>query len=186
MVKCINRETTEDRGRQLPPFVVPPKEPLRAGPQGVDIRILVRSSQTDYQYACVETALAPKTMGPSPHVHENLDEISSVLEGTLSVMVKDTVYEVPPGGLQMRPSGLVHSFWNAGDKPLRFLDMFLNQNFDDYLEEFFEIMADVVNNKKTFADPDIAKRVEGLDREFGVTQFPERRRPIVEEYALGG
>ena len=186
MVKCINREMTEGHDRQLPPFVVPPKEPLRTGPQGVDIRILVRSSQTDYQYTCVEAALAPKTMGPSPHIHENLDEISFVLEGTLSVMVEDTVYEVPPGGIQMRPSGLVHSFWNAGDKPLRFLDICLNQNFDDYLEEFFEIMAHVANYKKTFADPDIAKHLEELDREFGVTQFPEKRRSIIAEYALVG
>ena len=186
MTKCINRESAENRDKHLPPFLVPPKEPLQAGPHGVDIRILVRSSETDYQYTCVETALAPRTMGPSPHKHESLDEISLVLEGTLNVMVEDTVYEVPPGGIQMRPRGLVHSFWNAGDEPLRFLDMLLNQNFDDYLEEFFGIMAQMTRNKQTFADPDIANRIEVLNREFGVTTFPEKRQAIVEEYELTG
>lgn len=186
MTKCINREIIENRDKHLPPFLVPPKEPLQAGPHGVDIRILVRSSETDYQYTCVETALAPRTMGPSPHKHENLDEISLVLEGTLSVMVEDAVYEVPPGGIQMRPRGLVHSFWNAEDEPLRFLDMFLNQNFDEYLEEFFGIRAQMTRNEQTFADPDVANRIEVLDREFGVTTLPEKRRAIAEEYGLTG
>ena len=186
MTKCINREISQSRDKRLPPFLVPPKEPLQAGPHGVDIRILVRSSETDYQYTCVETALAPRTMGPSPHKHENLDEISLVLEGTLNVMVEDTVYEVPPGGIQMRQSGLVHSFWNAKDEPLRFLDMFFNQNFDEYLEEFFGIRAQMIRNKQTFADPDIANRIEVLDQEFGVTSFPEKRQAIVEEHGLTG
>jgi quercetin dioxygenase-like cupin family protein len=189
MTKCINREIIENRDEHLPPFLVSPKEPLQAGPHGVDIRILVRSSETDetdYQYACVETALAPRTMGPSPHQHENLDGISLVLEGTLGVMVEDAVYEVLPGGIQMRPRGLVHSFWNAEDEPLRFLDMFLNQDFDEYLEEFFGIRAQMIRNEQTFADPDVANRIEVLDREFGVTTFPEKRRAIAEEYGLTG
>ncbi len=169
MTKCINRESIVNRDKHLPPFLVPPKEPLQAGPHGVAIRILVRSSETDYQYTCVETALAPRTMGPSLHKHENLDEISVVLEGTLNVMVEDTVYEVPPR-----------------DEPLRFLDMFLNQNFDDYLEEFFGIRAQMIRHKQTFVDPDIANRVEVLDREFSVTTFPEKRQAIVEEYGLTG
>ncbi len=151
MIKCINRESVEEHDRMLPPFLVPPQDPLQAGPYGVDIRILVRSSATKYQYTCVETALAPRTMGPSPHKHENLDELSLVLDGTLSVMVEDAAYEVTPSGFQLRPRGLVHSFWNAGDKPLRFLDMFLNQNFDEYLEEFFEIRDNVIQNKQSWA-----------------------------------
>lgn len=184
MIKALTKETARDSDKQLQPFYIPPREPLQAGSQGVDIQVVVRSSQTGYQYTCVETALAPKTFGPSPHLHQALDEISLVLEGTLSVMVEDAVYEVPERGMQMRPRGLVYTFWNATAKPVRFLDMFLNQNFDDYLEAFFKIRDDVLQKKLSFADPDIAKRLARLDREFGITQFPERRQAILETYGL--
>lgn len=132
------------------------------------------------------TALAPKTLGPSPHFHKDLDEISLVLEGTLSVMIEDTVFEVPVGGMQMRPRGLEHTFWNATDKPVRFIDMFLNQNFDDSLEEFFKIMDDAMQNKSHSPIPEIAKRFAEIDLEFDVTQFPEKRKNIIEKYGLTG
>lgn len=186
MLKCINRESSNNHGRVIPPFYIPPEAPLDPGSFGVNIRLLVRSSQTDYQYTCVETALAPKTLGPSPHFHKDLDEISLVLEGTLSVMVEGDVFEVPAGGMQMRPRGLVHTFWNGTDKPVRFLDMFLNQNFDDYLEEFFRIMNHSARDKSESRSLEVAKRFAELDLEFGVTQYHERRKDIIDKYGLTG
>ena len=170
----------------LSPVYIPPKEPLQPGPHGVDIQFLIRSSQTGYQYSCLETAVAPKTLGPAPHLHETLDEIALVLEGTLSVMVEDTVYEVPAGGMSLRPRGLIHTFWNATDKPVRFLDMMINQNFDDWLEEFFTIREYATQNDLSFDDPDVAQRLAQLDREFEVTQFPEQRQAIIDKYELTG
>lgn len=165
---------------------VPPMEPLKAGSRGVDIRVRVRSSQTANQYTCVETALAPRTMGPSPHRHEDLDELAFVLEGTLTVLVDDVEYDVPAGGMHLRPRGLVHSFWNATDEPVCFLDMFLNQNFDEYLEIFFAMRGEVSRRDSTMTDREFGERMAALDREFGVTQFHDRRGEIVERYGLTG
>ena len=39
--------------------------------------------------------------------------------------------------LEFHPRKIVHSFWNASDKPLQFVDCFFNQNFEDYLEDLF-------------------------------------------------
>ena len=186
MTKCISPSFDPNEVRPLPPFVVPPTEPLSPGPRGVAIRVLVRSSQTGYQYSCVETSVAPRTVGPSPHLHDRLDELALVLEGTLSVMVGDSVFEVPAGGMMMRPRGLVHSFWNSGDVSLRFLDMFLGQNFDEYLEAFFELMDEMARNGSSWTDPQVGGRLAELDREFGVTQFPERRREILDKYFSAG
>ena len=182
--QCKNVESMKDDDALFQAFQVPPMEPLRAGPGGVDIRIRVRSSQTANQYTCVETALAARTMGPSPHRHEHLDELAFVLQGTLSVMVEDEVYDVPAGGMHWRPRGLVHSFWNATDEPVCFLDVFLNQNFDEYLEAFFAMRDAMNRSEPTISDREFGEQMSKLDREFGVTQFHEQRGEILERYEL--
>jgi len=181
--KCKTGENLLD-GNRLREFEVPQMEPLQPGPHGVSIRVRVRSSQTSNQYTCVETALAPKTMGPSPHRHEHLDELAFVLEGTLSVMVEDKIYDVPAGGMQWRPRGLVHSFWNATDEPVCFLDMFLNQNFDEYLEAFFALHQAVSRPESRISEREFGEQMEELDSEFGVTQFHGQRIEILERYGL--
>ena len=115
---------------------------------------------------------------------EQLDELAFVLQGTLSVMVNDEVYDVPTGGMHWRPSGLVHSFWNATDEPVCFLDTFVNQDFDEYLETFFAMRDELNRSESTLSDREFGEQMLKLDREFGVTQFHEQRGDIVERYGL--
>jgi mannose-6-phosphate isomerase-like protein (cupin superfamily) len=173
--------------KKLSPFYLPPAEPLQPGPGGIDIRTLVRSTQTNMQFSCVETAVRPKQMGPAPHLHKDLDEIMLVMEGTASVIVDGKVDEIQAGGWHLRPRGIEHTFWNGSDKPLCFIDMYFNQNFEDFLEELFhKIIPDMVQNKLTPADPIIARRMDELNKKFGVTAFPEKRQAIVDNYGLQG
>ena len=77
MVKCINRETVNNLEHTLLPlFIQPSVKALEPGPRGVNMRVLVKSSQTNYQFSCVELVMSPKKRGPAPHVHAHLDEIS--------------------------------------------------------------------------------------------------------------
>jgi mannose-6-phosphate isomerase-like protein (cupin superfamily) len=171
----------------LKPFYIPPSAPLVPGPGNVDIRTIIHSGQTGKQFSNVEVAVAPKQMGPSPHMHENLDELMYVLEGTATVMIGDEIYEVEAGGWNFRPRRIVHSFWNASDKPLRFIDCFFNQNFEDYLEDLFhKIIPDMLDRKLNPASPEIANRIAALDKEFGVTWYHSRRQAIIDKYKLQG
>jgi len=170
---------------KLAPFMVPPAEPLQPGPGGMDIRVLVHSSQTNMQFSCVEFATAAKKMGPAPHYHQSLDELMYVLEGTAMVMVEDTVYEIPAGGWHFRPRGMVHTFFNQTDKPFRGIDMYFNQNFEDFLEEMFhQIIPEMQQNKLTPQDPGIAKRMHDLHEKFGMVGFPEKRQAIIDRFGL--
>ena len=179
------KQTTPDAQQLRHPFYLPPKSPLAPGPGGLDIRVWVRSTQTNRQFSCVETAVAPKTMGPAPHIHAELDEIMLVLEGTATVIVDGKVEEIATGGWHLRPRKIEHTFWNGSDKPLRFIDMYFNQNFEDFLEELFhQIFPDMMQQHLTPADPGIAKRLADLDKRFGVTSFNEKRQPIVDKYGL--
>jgi quercetin dioxygenase-like cupin family protein len=169
----------------LKPFYIPPTEPLHPGPGNVDIRTIIHSSQTGKQLSNVEVAVAPKQMGPSPHVHENLDEMMYVLEGTATVMIGKEIYEVEAGGWNFRPRQIVHSFWNASDKPLRFIDCFFNQNFEDYLEDLFhKIIPDMQKRNLNPTTPEIANRIAALDKKFGVTWFHNQRQAIIDKYQL--
>ncbi|MDQ6758083.1 MAG: cupin domain-containing protein [Bacteroidota bacterium] len=169
----------------LKPFYIPPAQALTPGPGNVDIRTIIHSKQTGKQLSNVEVAVAPKQMGPSPHTHKDLDELMYVVEGTATVMIGKEIYEVQAGGWNFRPRRIVHSFWNASDKPLRFIDCFFNQNFEDYLEELFhKIIPDMVKNNLTPASPTIEKRMTALDKKFGVTYFHDQRQAIIDKYGL--
>jgi mannose-6-phosphate isomerase-like protein (cupin superfamily) len=169
------------------PFYIPPATALKPGAANVDTRTIIRSKQTEGQLSNVEVAVAPKQMGPSPHVHKDLDELMYVLEGTATVMIGKVIYEVKAGGWNFRPRGIVHSFWNASDVGLRFIDFFFNQNFEDYLDELFHrIIPDMVQGNLTPASPAIASRMAALDQKFGVTWFHENRQAIIDKYGLKG
>ncbi len=149
------------------------------------MRTLVRSSQTNRQYSCVEFVVAPKQMGPPPHVHQDLDEIMFVLEGTVTVLVDETVYEVQAGGWHLRPHGIIHTFWNGTDQPARYIDMYFNQNFEDFLEELNDkLIPEMERNHLTPADPKITKWWADLDKRFGIITFFDKRQSIIDTYKL--
>lgn len=169
----------------LQPFYIPPQKALIPGIGNTDVRTVIHAAQTGFQFSTIEVAVAPLQMGPSPHKHENLDELMYVLEGTATVMIGENLYEVEAGGWNFRPRGIVHSFWNASDRPLRFMDCFFNQNFEDYLEELFhKIIPDMTKNKQTPSTPGIANRIAALDKKFGVIWYHDQRQAIIDKYHL--
>ena len=171
----------------LEPFNIKPRQPLMPGAGNADIRTIIQAKQTGMQFSNVEVAFAPKQMGPSPHTHDKLDELMYVLEGTATVMIGDKIFEVEAGGWNFRPRGITHTFWNASDKPLRFIDCFFNQNFEDYLEELFhKIIPEMVSKSLAPDAPIIAKQIATLDKKFGIKWFHNLRQGIIDKYNLHG
>ena len=167
------------------PFYVAPKGSLLPGPGNMDIRTLVKAEKTNLQFSSIEAAIGPKQMGPSPHLHEALDELMYVTEGTATVLIGQEIYEVKAGGWIFRPRKIVHSFWNATNEPIKFIDCFFNQPFEDYLETLFhKIIPEMIANKLTPQSPQIANQMTALDKKFGVTYFHDQRKAIVDKYGL--
>jgi len=166
------------------PFLLPSMPPLdHKG--GMDIRVWVRSSMTNGLYSSVETAVAPKLMGPSPHYHKELDELMYVIDGTASILIGDEVVEVQAGGWHLRPRMLKHTFWNASDQPLRFFDMYFNQPFEEYLEQIFHELTP----EKGFPEGSEAKnnKMKMLREKFGLFSPPNasaEKQEIMKKYGL--
>lgn len=179
-----NASTGNAPSDPLQPFFLPPMAPL-AHNGGMDIRVWVRSKTTGGVYSCVECAVAPKIMGPPPHLHKALDELMYVFEGTASVIVENEVVEIPAGGWHFRPRNLKHTFWNGSEKPLRFVDMYFNQPFEEFLERLFHELTPEKGYPQ--GSEQLRKERDRLNEEFGLvyasTAFADRQA-IMKKYGL--
>ena len=99
-------------------------------------RRVLRGSETGGAFGLVEHDLPPHQLGSPIHTHENEDEYSYVLSGTLTAQVGDGIVEAGPGDTLIKPRGIPHAFWNAGDEPVRFLELISPAGFEEY---FFDL-----------------------------------------------
>ena len=167
-----------------PIYVSPGETPEIPLFPGVTVKIKLRHTQTADLFTSVEVDVAPKTMGPAPHLHQVLDEIMYVLEGEASVLVGDEVTVIETGGWHLRPHGIVHTFWNAADKPLRFIDIYPNQNFEDFFPELSALIGGLMSKGVSPASAEFLESMQALDVKWGMTAFYDQRQPIVEQYGL--
>lgn len=144
----------------------------------------IRSEFTNGQFCCHEITIPPKFAGPPPHSHRDLDEIMFVIEGTVSVMVGDNVTDVHAGDYHLRPHGIVHTFWNSGDMPVRFIDMYPNQDFINYFEDKIRIENELKSLGLEIDSPEGEKMNNDLDNKFGLEFFYDLFPPLIEKYGL--
>ena len=78
---------------------------------------------------------APGFPGPPPHVHDRLHDMFYVLKGTLSMRVGDEQLEAGPGTFVCVPPGVVHTFANPNDEPVRLLNFNTPSGWEDYMRE---------------------------------------------------
>ncbi len=64
---------------------------------GGDISFKLNKSQTSNLLGSTESVLLPGTLGAPPHYHKGFDEICRVLEGTVTIMVGEELFEVKAG-----------------------------------------------------------------------------------------
>jgi mannose-6-phosphate isomerase-like protein (cupin superfamily) len=62
----------------------------------------------------------PRLIAP-PHLHRSDDEAWYVLEGTLYVRNGEEIVEARAGSSVFVPRGRVHTYWNPGTAPTRYL-----------------------------------------------------------------
>lgn len=107
---------------------------------GFGTRVRVPAAMTNGSTTIVEHTLAAGTLGSPLHRHSREDETSYVLEGVLSVQVGDEVLSAGPGEIVVKPRGEFHAFWNAGEMPLRFLEVISPGGFEAYFAELARIV----------------------------------------------
>ena len=111
---------------------------LLEGPLGAVL--LAGADTTGGAASFVIHPLAPKALGSLVHTHTHEDEWSFILEGEVGVEVGDEEFVAKPGDLVLKPRGVPHAFWNAGDQPARLLEVITPGGFEGYFSRLAEIL----------------------------------------------
>ena len=107
---------------------------------GLGTSYLVESDDTDGRFALLEHTIAPHTLAAPVHTHAHEDEYSFVVSGRMGAMVGDDVVEAGPGELVVKPRGVAHAFWNAGDEECRLLELVSPGAFSQYFTDLAPIL----------------------------------------------
>lgn len=100
----------------------------------------VTADENEAGVSVVEHTLAPHSLAAPLHRHSREDEISYVIEGEMTVIADDEITTVPAGEYVVKGRDTWHTFWNARDDPLRFVEIIAPGEFAGLFQavaEFF-------------------------------------------------
>jgi mannose-6-phosphate isomerase-like protein (cupin superfamily) len=87
-----------------------------------------------------EATFPPGMSGPPPHAHHVTVDTFYVLEGTLRVTIGEREIDSPAGSYVVVPPGIMHTFVNTTDEPVRFLNINAPGGWENYLRDLSEAM----------------------------------------------
>jgi mannose-6-phosphate isomerase-like protein (cupin superfamily) len=138
--------TTPDSSTRSGESGVSPQSPVYEVRFGGLTTICHSSSMARDSAALLEHILEPHFLAAPMHRHRYEDEISHVLEGRLAVLQGGTVRVAGKGETIVKPRGVMHTFWNPDDVPVRFMEVVApGTGFERYLEEIAPIIGDGSN-----------------------------------------
>jgi quercetin dioxygenase-like cupin family protein len=102
---------------------------------GSQILIKATGDDTGGTLFMSETTIPPGFAGPPPHRHERIHDMFYVLEGLLTVRAGEVMHECGPGTFACFPPGVVHTFSNRTQAPVRFLNFNTPSGFENYMRD---------------------------------------------------
>jgi quercetin dioxygenase-like cupin family protein len=108
-------------------------ETHQMGPSQIVIK--AASEHTEGKFFLSESTIAPGFPGPPPHVHDELHDMFYVLDGALTMRLGDEEVIAEPGTFVCVPPGVVHTFSNRSDAPVRFLNFNTPGGWERYMRE---------------------------------------------------
>lgn len=76
-----------------------------------------------------------------PHTHSREDEVTYVLDGTLTVTVGEETHEAVAGSCSLKPRGVPHTLANRGDRPVRVLEIHSPGGLEPYYDELGRLFS---------------------------------------------
>ncbi len=85
-------------------------------------------------YSITEWSLEPHTQGPGAHSHAE-DDVFYVIEGTMSVLVRDRWVDASVGSFVLIPGGMTHDFENRGSVRASVLNFSVPGGFEESMPQ---------------------------------------------------
>jgi quercetin dioxygenase-like cupin family protein len=102
------------------------------------IVIKATGEETAGTFFLSESTIAPGFPGPPPHRHERLIDMFYVLEGVLTVRLGEEIHQLEQGSFVCVPAGVVRTFSNPSDSPVRFLNFNTPAGWENYMRDLAE------------------------------------------------
>jgi mannose-6-phosphate isomerase-like protein (cupin superfamily) len=148
----------------------------RADFPGLGSRYVLRGDSSGGRFALIEHTIPPRTLAAPTHVHEREDEYSFVLAGRIGAQIGDAVVEAEAGELVLKPRGIPHAFWNAGDEEARVLEIISPAGFEQYF-------ADLAPELAREGERDLEALAE-IRARYGLTMDSASIEPLIEQHRL--
>jgi quercetin dioxygenase-like cupin family protein len=121
-------------------YLVEPAEGKVALEGTVGVVTKVPGTATDGVIAIVEHPVAGRALVP-PHVHQDHDEWSYILEGRIGARIGDDEFVAEAGSYILKPRRIPHTFWNPDDGPARILEIITPSGLEEMFARFGELGA---------------------------------------------
>lgn len=141
----------------------------------IGVRFMIDGAESGGGFSLVEHPMSARALAAPLHKHAREDEYSFVLEGEVGALLGEEVRIGKPGDLIFKPRNQWHTFWNAGDRPARILEIISPAGF----EQFFRELVDLGGVTK--AD---AQTLGSLCDRYGLEMDPGSIPGLVERFGL--
>ena len=139
----------------------------------LEVIFFAKKRDTDGHADVFEIRIPPGAKVPGAHHHVGVDETLIGIEGVMTYVVGEQVYEIGPGQRAFSPRGIVHYFLNRTDKPARALAIATPAELGpEYFRDAAAVLAAAAGGP-----PDMQKLFEVM-RRYGVepAKLPESVR----------
>lgn len=117
------------------PVVLLPGEGERIEAGASIVVMKATAAMTAGAFSMSEATFPAGMNGPPPHSHNNTTDTFYVLEGTLHVAIASCEIDAPAGSYILVPPGVVHTFANTSNEPVRFLNVSSPGWLENYLRD---------------------------------------------------
>lgn len=132
---------------------------------GDRVRLVATAEQTDGAFAAVEVTVSPDNGAP-PHLDTREALGFYVLDGPLHFMTESEEYDLDTGGWFYSPQGVLHTFHNGTDRPVRMLMFAVPGGIESFFDEVGrQLGSDEAPRPPTEAE--IARMIETAPR-YGI------------------
>ena len=139
------------------------------------VRFMVDGADAAGGFSLVEHVISARALAAPLHRHSREDEYSYIVEGRMGALLGEEVVYGNPGDLVFKPRQQWHSFWNAGDAPVRLLEIISPAGFEQYFAEL------VGAGGSTKLDP---PALAALAARFGLDVDPKSIPLLVQRFDL--
>jgi hypothetical protein len=91
-------------------------------------------------------------------------------------MVGDEIFTLKPGAWHLRLRGIIHSFWNSGKVPAKFIELYLPGGHEAYMQELTTLF---VNGRKPKPE-----EVDAVTKKHDIEFFWDQLPGLLKKYKV--